>query len=86
MTAFLLLTLAFAVQATFETRRQIADTFARQAEIQQSQIQLEELLRLQIDEENSLRGYSLTRDRSTSASTVKPRRVTTRPRTQFAAR
>ena len=62
MTAFLLLTLAFAVQATFETRSQIANTFARQAEIQHSQIQLEELLRLQIDEENSLRGYSLTRD------------------------
>jgi serine phosphatase RsbU (regulator of sigma subunit) len=62
MTAFLLLTLAFAVQATFETRSQIANTFARQAEIQQAQTQLEELLRLQIDEENSLRGYSLTRD------------------------
>jgi serine phosphatase RsbU (regulator of sigma subunit) len=62
MTAFLVLTLAFAIQGTFETRAQIANTFARQAEIQQAQIQLEELLRLQIDEENSLRGYSLTRD------------------------
>jgi serine phosphatase RsbU (regulator of sigma subunit) len=62
MTAFLVLTLAFAVQGTFETRTQIASTFAREAQIQQAQIQLEELLRLQIDEENSLRGYSLTRD------------------------
>ncbi len=39
-----------------------ASTFARQAQIQQAQIELEELLRFQIDEENSLRGYSLTRD------------------------
>jgi serine phosphatase RsbU (regulator of sigma subunit) len=62
MTAFLLVTLAFALQGTFETRAQIADTFARQAQIQQAQMQLEELLRLQIDEENSLRGYLLTRD------------------------
>src|SRR5271165_5183970 len=62
MTAFLVLTLAFAVQGSFETRAQIANAFARQAQIEQAQMQLEELLRLQIDEENSLRGYSLTRD------------------------
>jgi serine phosphatase RsbU (regulator of sigma subunit) len=62
ITAFLLVTLAFAVQGAFETRTEIARTFARQAQIQQAQIELEELLRLQIDEENSLRGYSLTRD------------------------
>ena len=62
MTAFLLVTLAFAVQGSFETRAQIARTFARQAQIEKAQIALEELLRLQIDEENSLRGYSLTRD------------------------
>jgi serine phosphatase RsbU (regulator of sigma subunit) len=62
LTAFLVVTLAFAVQGAFETRSEIADTFARQAQIQQAQMQLEELLRLQIDEENSLRGYLLTRD------------------------
>jgi len=62
ITAFLLVTLAFAVQGAFETRTEIAHTFSRQAQIQQAQIELEELLRLQIDEENSLRGYSLTRD------------------------
>jgi serine phosphatase RsbU (regulator of sigma subunit) len=62
MTAFLVLTLAFAVQGTFETRAQIATTFARQAQIQQAQLDLEELLRSQIDEENSLRGYALTHD------------------------
>lgn len=62
LTAFLVLTLVFAVQGSFETRAQITSTFARQSQIQQAQIDLEELLRLQIDEENSLRGYSLTRD------------------------
>ena len=50
------------MQGTFETRAQIASTFDRQSQIQQAQIDLEELLRLQIDEENSLRGYLLTRD------------------------
>ena len=63
LTAFLVVTLGFAIEGTFETRAQIASTFARQAQIQQAQLDLEELLRLQIDEENSLRGYVLTRDR-----------------------
>ncbi len=62
LTAFLVLTLFIAVQGTFETRGQIASTFDRQSQIQQAQIDLEDLLRLQIDEENSLRGYLLTRD------------------------
>ena len=62
LTVFMVLTLVFAVQGSFETRAQIASTFARQSQIQQAQIDLEELQRLQIDEENSLRGYSLTRD------------------------
>lgn len=62
LTAFLLLSLGFAVEGAFETRAQIANTFDRESQIQQAQIDLEELLRLQIDEENSLRGYLLTRD------------------------
>jgi serine phosphatase RsbU (regulator of sigma subunit) len=62
LTVFMVLTLVFAVQGSFETRAQIASTFARLSQIQQAQIDLEELQRLQIDEENSLRGYSLTRD------------------------
>jgi serine phosphatase RsbU (regulator of sigma subunit) len=61
-TAFLGFTLFIAVQGAFQTRAQIADTFSRQSAIQQAQITLEEMLRLQIDEENSLRGYALTRD------------------------
>ncbi len=62
LTAFLVLVLAFAVQGSFETRAQMARTFGRLSQIDRAQIDLEELLRLQIDEENSLRGYSLTRD------------------------
>lgn len=62
LTAFLLFSLGFAILGTFETRVEIANTFARQSQIQQAQIDLEELLRLQIDEENFLRGYLLTRD------------------------
>lgn len=61
--AFLVVTLALAVFGAFQTRTQISETFERQTQIQQAQISLEELLRLQIDEENSLRGYSLTHDR-----------------------
>ncbi|HLX25359.1 MAG TPA: PP2C family protein-serine/threonine phosphatase [Candidatus Cybelea sp.] len=64
MTAFLLLALAIAVLGAFQTRTSIAQTFASQSKIRESQTLLEELLRLQIDEENSLRGYSLTHDPS----------------------
>jgi serine phosphatase RsbU (regulator of sigma subunit) len=62
LSGFLLLSLGFAIEGTFDTRAQIASTFSRESQIQQAQIDLEELLRLQIDEENSLRGYLLTRD------------------------
>ena len=62
LTGFLVLALVFAVQGAFQTRASISDTFDRQAQIQAAQISLEELLRLQIDEEDSVRGYVLTRD------------------------
>jgi serine phosphatase RsbU (regulator of sigma subunit) len=62
LTAFLILSLAVAVEGAFETRQQIAVAFAHQSQLQQGEIDLEELLRLQIDEESSLRGYALTRD------------------------
>ncbi len=61
-TAFLVLVLGIAVQGAFATRASIAKTFDAQSRIVQAQLQLEELLRLQIDEENSVRGYVLTRD------------------------
>jgi CHASE3 domain sensor protein len=58
----MLLALAIAVVGSFQTRASIAQTFARQSQISAAQTSLEDLLRLQIDEENSLRGYSLTQD------------------------
>jgi serine phosphatase RsbU (regulator of sigma subunit) len=61
-TAFLVLVLGLAVQGAFQTRARIADTFNREADVQRAQIDLQEMLRLQIDEENFLRGFVLTRD------------------------
>ncbi len=61
-TVFLLFVLWIAVEGAFQTRANIADTFSREAEMQRAQIDLQEMLRLQINEENSLRGFVLTRD------------------------
>lgn len=62
ITAFLAIAVAIAVQGAFQTRSNIVRTFDRQSQIHQAQVWLEELSRLQIDEENSVRGFSLTRD------------------------
>lgn len=61
-TAFLVVGLSLAVQGLFQTRASLASTFDREADMQRAQINLQELLRLQIDEENYLRGFILTRD------------------------
>lgn len=61
-TAFLFIVLGFAVQTALQTRSSISQTFARESRIVQAQLALEELLRLQIDEENSVRGFNITRD------------------------
>jgi serine phosphatase RsbU (regulator of sigma subunit) len=61
-TLFLLLVLGLAVQGAFQTRASIAATYRRQADMQNAQIDLEQMLRLQIVEENALRGFILTRD------------------------
>lgn len=57
-----MLVLGLAVQGAFQTRASIAYTFHREADVQRAQIDLQEMLRLQIDEENSLRGFMLTQD------------------------
>jgi sigma-B regulation protein RsbU (phosphoserine phosphatase) len=61
-TALLAIVLAIAVTNAFRTRAEIADTFDRQTRIGQAQVTLEGLQRLQIDEENSVRGFTSTRD------------------------
>jgi serine phosphatase RsbU (regulator of sigma subunit) len=60
--ALLAVILSLAVFAAFRTRAEIAATFDRQEAIQQAQINLEELLRLQINEQNSVRGFAITKD------------------------
>src|SRR5579863_4513525 len=62
LSAFLLLTVVLAVQGAFATRAQITDTFDAQSQIVQAQLALEAMAKLQIDEENFVRGFSLTRD------------------------
>lgn len=53
---------AIAVQGVFQARVSVAETFARESNVQAAQLSLEELLRSQIVEENALRGYALTHD------------------------
>ncbi len=62
MTAFLTITLALAVQGAYVTHERIASTFRHQANVERAQLALENLQRLQIDEEDSLRGYRSTGD------------------------
>ncbi|MEO6912579.1 MAG: SpoIIE family protein phosphatase [Candidatus Baltobacteraceae bacterium] len=61
-TAILIFALAIAVAGAFLTRSEISKSFDRQARIQAAQLTLEQLVRMQIDEENYVRGYILTRD------------------------
>ncbi len=61
-TVLLAVILFMAVYSAFRTRAEIAATFDRQEALQQAQLRLEELLRLQIEEQNFVRGYTITRD------------------------
>lgn len=60
--AILAVGLILAVFVAFQTRAHIADTFARQRAIQQTQLRLEELLRLEVGEQNFIRAYTITKD------------------------
>ncbi|HEY1428145.1 MAG TPA: PP2C family protein-serine/threonine phosphatase [Candidatus Tumulicola sp.] len=62
LTAFLIVAIALALFGDFQTRANMASTFDRQGSIQLAQLTFEDLRRLQIVEENALRGYSLTHD------------------------
>ena len=62
ITAFLAIAVVIAVPGAYHPRAIIVQTFDRQSKINQAQVWLEELSRLQIDEESSVRGYALTRD------------------------
>ena len=61
-TVILVFALAIAVTGAFSTRAQIRASFDREKRIQSAQLALEVLLRVQLDEETSVRGYAITRD------------------------
>lgn len=50
------------MQGAFQTRASIAVTFNREADMQRARLNLQVMLRLQSNEENSLRAFILTRD------------------------
>ncbi|MBV9272245.1 MAG: SpoIIE family protein phosphatase [Candidatus Eremiobacteraeota bacterium] len=60
--AILLFALIIAVTGALRTREEIASSFGQQATIQQAQLDLENMLKLQLDEENYIRAYVITRD------------------------
>jgi len=62
LSVFLVITVVVAVQGAFATRNNITDTFAAQSEIVQARLALDDMDKLQIEEENFVRGFTLTRD------------------------
>jgi len=54
--------LVVALWGAYEAHANVSATFDRQTQIQQAQVMLEEMVRYQIDEENSVRGYIATKD------------------------
>ncbi|MFN2527896.1 MAG: PP2C family protein-serine/threonine phosphatase [Candidatus Baltobacteraceae bacterium] len=61
-TAILIFALLIGVSGAFTTRAQIRASFDREKSIQSAQLALEELLRVQLDEETGVRGYAITHD------------------------
>lgn len=61
-TAILIFALIVGVSGAFTTRAEIRASFNRQTDLQRAQLGLEELLKVQLDEETAVRGYAITRD------------------------
>ncbi len=61
-TAILAFGLFIAVNSTLATRATIRAAFDRERQIQSAQLALSQLLKLQLDEETSVRGYTITRE------------------------
>lgn len=61
-TAILLFGLFIAVNSTLATRAATRASFDRQREIQNAQLALSELLKLQLDEETAVRGFTITHE------------------------
>lgn len=63
-TAILAFALIIAVSGALMTRRAINVSFAEQMQIESAQLTLERMLKIQLDEENYVRAYVITRDPS----------------------
>ncbi|MGZ3497289.1 MAG: PP2C family protein-serine/threonine phosphatase [Vulcanimicrobiaceae bacterium] len=63
-TAILIVALAFAVSGAFSTRAQIAASFNTQQTLQTGELTLQELLKIQLDEQNYIHEYVITHDPS----------------------
>jgi CHASE3 domain sensor protein len=61
-TLVLLAALAFAIQGSFIALSEVSATFDRETRIQQARLDIETLLLFQIDQENNVRAYTITRD------------------------
>jgi len=61
-TSILIFALGIAVWAVFTTRASLSAAFAEQARIQDAQLALEQTLKIQLDEENNVRAFVITRD------------------------
>ena len=62
--AILIFALAIAVAVALNTRKAVNASFAEQMKIEQGQLALERMLKLQLDEENYIRAYVITHDPS----------------------
>ncbi|HEY8297922.1 MAG TPA: SpoIIE family protein phosphatase [Candidatus Baltobacteraceae bacterium] len=61
-TAILIVALAFAVSGAFSTRAQIAASYTEQQHLQNAELTLQEMLKLQLDEENYIYAYAIAHD------------------------
>ncbi|HEY9179261.1 MAG TPA: PP2C family protein-serine/threonine phosphatase [Candidatus Baltobacteraceae bacterium] len=63
-TAILIFALVIAVTGALVTRHAISASFAEQMQIERAQLMLERMLKIQLDEQNYIRAYVITRDPS----------------------
>ena len=61
-TAILAFALIIAVTGAIMTRKAINVSFTQQMQIERAQLTLERMLKIQLDEENYVRAYVITRD------------------------
>ncbi len=63
-TAILIFALAIAIAGALQIRREIASSFTEQTYVQRGLLMLSQMTKIQLDEENYIRAYVITHDRS----------------------